>query len=255
MITVESLVPYLAGALVLGGVAVALTRRRELMIRWCSWAAAVPVVTGLVWVGRPGAAALAIVVGVVAAVEFGALMRLGWIVEAILAIAVTGVVLTAWQAPEHVLRVVGVGMLAVAAVPILAGDTTHGLHRLSSGVLGVAWLSVLAALVPLGASALALFAAVSVADVVAYFAGPKLGGPRLSPLSPAKRWGGTLVGGRWPQHTGVALCPDLADDDRCGGRWTRRRPAGVNDQERASTGRTPAAGWPGQADCWTGSTR
>jgi phosphatidate cytidylyltransferase len=218
MITVESLVPYLAGALVLGGVAVALTRRRELMIRWCIWAAAVPVVTGLVWVGPPGAAALAIVVGVVAAVEFGALMRLGWIDEAILAAAVTGVVLTAWLAPEHVLRVVGVGMLAVAAVPILAGDTTHGLHRLSSGVLGVAWLSVLAALVPLGASALALFAAVSVADVVAYFAGPKLGGPRLSPLSPAKRWSGTLVGAAaglsilallsaltWPMAVAVAV--------------------------------------------------
>jgi len=63
MITVESLVPDLAWALVLWVVAVALTRRRELMIRWCSWAPAVPVVTGLAWVGPPGAAALAIVSG------------------------------------------------------------------------------------------------------------------------------------------------------------------------------------------------
>jgi phosphatidate cytidylyltransferase len=39
-----------------------------------------------------------------------------------------------------------------------------------------------------------VFAAVSVADVVAFFAGPRLGGPKLSPLSPAKRWSGTLVG-------------------------------------------------------------
>jgi phosphatidate cytidylyltransferase len=48
-------------------------------------------------------------------------------------------------------------------------------------------------LVPLGATGLVLFIAVSIADVVAYFAGPRLGGPRLSAISPAKRWSGTAA--------------------------------------------------------------
>jgi phosphatidate cytidylyltransferase len=112
----------------------------------------------------------------------------------VLALDVTAVVLTTGWEPDQTFRVVGVGMLAVTAVPILAGDATHGLRRVGAGVLGVAWFSPLAGLVPLGATALALFAAVSVADVVAFFAGPRLGGPALSPLSPAKRWNGTLVG-------------------------------------------------------------
>ncbi|MDV9177213.1 phosphatidate cytidylyltransferase, partial [Streptomyces sp. W16] len=65
MITVASLAPYLGGALVLGGIAVAATRRRELMIRWCAWAVGVPLVTAAFWWGRPGAAAVAIAAGVI----------------------------------------------------------------------------------------------------------------------------------------------------------------------------------------------
>ena len=60
MITVESLVPYLAGALLLGGIAVGCTGRRELIMRWCLWAVALPSVTGLFWLDDPGIAALAI---------------------------------------------------------------------------------------------------------------------------------------------------------------------------------------------------
>ncbi|MFD6889400.1 phosphatidate cytidylyltransferase [Streptomyces sp. NPDC059957] len=194
MITVASLAPFLGGALALAGVAVAASRRRELMIRWCAWMVGVPLVTGAFWLGRPGTAAIAVVVGVVAAMEFGGLMRMNRVDRAVLASAVTGVVLTALWAPGQEARAIAIGALAVASVPLLAGDADNGLRRLTSSLLGLAWLSVLAALVPLGASALALFVAVSVADIVAYFAGQGLGGPRLSPLSPAKRWSGTLVG-------------------------------------------------------------
>ncbi|MGW2913798.1 phosphatidate cytidylyltransferase [Streptomyces asoensis] len=45
-----------------------------------------------------------------------------------------------------------------------------------------------------GILGLVVFVAVSIADIVAYAAGRRLGGPRLSPLSPAKRWSGTLAG-------------------------------------------------------------
>jgi phosphatidate cytidylyltransferase len=194
MITVASLAPYLGGALAFGGVAVVASRRRELMIRWCAWAVGVPLVTAAFWWGRPGAAAVAVVVGLIAVLEYGGLMRLGRPDRVVLAAAVTAVVLAAWLAPGQVLRVVAAGALAVAAVPLLAGDAAEGGRRLGAGLLGLAWLSVLAALVPLGATGLALFVAVSIADIVAYFAGRRLGGPRLSPLSPAKRWSGTLAG-------------------------------------------------------------
>ncbi|MFD5627753.1 phosphatidate cytidylyltransferase [Streptomyces sp. NPDC127072] len=218
MITVASLVPYLGGALAVGGVAVAASRRRELLVRWCAWAVGVPLVTGAFWLGRPGAAAVAALAGVVAVLEFGGLMRMSRMDRAVLAASVTGVVLTAWLAPGQELRAVAVGALAVAAVPLLAGDADHGLHRLSTGLFGLAWLSVLAALVPLGASALALFVAVSIADIVASFAGRGLGGPALSPLSPAKRWSGTVAGAAagvgalavlsalsWPMAVAVAV--------------------------------------------------
>jgi len=45
MITVGSLVPYLGGALVLGGIAVMLSCQRELIRRWCAWMVGVPVIT------------------------------------------------------------------------------------------------------------------------------------------------------------------------------------------------------------------
>ncbi|MFF4030287.1 phosphatidate cytidylyltransferase [Streptomyces sviceus] len=194
MTTVASLAPFLGGALALSGVAVAVSRRRELMVRWCAWAVGVPLVTAAFWWGEPGAAAVAVVVGVIAVLEFGGLMLLGRVDRAVLAAAVASVVLTAWLAPGEVLRAPAVGALAVAAVPLAAGDAEQGVRRLGAGLLGLAWLGVLAALVPLGATGLALFVAVSVADITAYFAGRRLGGPRLSPLSPAKRWSATLAG-------------------------------------------------------------
>ena len=194
MVTIESIAPWIGGALIIGGVAAGLSRRRELIFRWCFWAVAVPLVVGLFWWGDPGVAILAIIVGAVAAVEFGALLQLGWLDRIALTAALAGVVLAVWLAPEHTARIFAIGLLVVVAVPLVSGDATHGFRRVSAGVLGLVWLSPLAGLVPLGATALALFVGVSIADIVAYFAGPRLGGPRLSPLSPAKRWSGTLVG-------------------------------------------------------------
>ncbi|MCX5397704.1 phosphatidate cytidylyltransferase [Streptomyces sp. NBC_00102] len=194
MITVASLAPCLGGALVAGGVAAAASRRRELMTKWCAWAVGVPLVTGAFWWGRPGIATLAVLVGVIAVVEYGGLTRMPRVDRAVLAASVTGVVLTALLAPGQEPRALAVGALALASLPLLAGDADHGPRRLGAGLLGLAWIGVLAGLVPLGARALALFMAVSIADIVAYFAGRALGGPGLSPLSPAKRWSGTLAG-------------------------------------------------------------
>ncbi|MEH3033091.1 MAG: phosphatidate cytidylyltransferase [Aeromicrobium erythreum] len=193
-VTTASLVPWIAGALVVGGVGVALTRRRELVLRWCLWVVAVPVVVALFWWGEPGTALLATAAGLVAVVEAGRLFRLPRVDVVVLAAAFVAAVATVWLAPEHVVRVVGGGLLALAAVPVLAGDAQGGLRRVTSSWFALLWLLPLAGLVVLGPTALAIFVAVSVADVVAFFAGPRLGGPRLSPLSPGKRWSGTVVG-------------------------------------------------------------
>src|SRR5262249_45612526 len=72
---------------------------------------------------------------------------------------------------------------------------TDGFRRLGLGVFGVVWLAALTGLVLLGPAALALFFAVSVADVAAFCGGRLIGGPKLSPISPAKRWSGVATGG------------------------------------------------------------
>ncbi|MEU9845827.1 phosphatidate cytidylyltransferase, partial [Actinomadura sp. NPDC048032] len=59
---------------------------------------------------------------------------------------------------------------------------------------GVIWFAPLAGVVLLGPEVLALFAAVSIADITASFAGRSLGGPPLSRLSPSKHWSGLLAG-------------------------------------------------------------
>ncbi|MEV3970366.1 phosphatidate cytidylyltransferase [Streptomyces sp. NPDC050698] len=194
MTSVAGLAPWLGGALLLSGVVAGAARRREIMVRWCAWAVGVPVVTAAFWWGRPGIAVLAVVVAVVVVLEFGAMTRLPRIDRAVLAAAVTGLVVAAAWMPGQVWRVGAVGALVLAAVAMTAGRAEDGMGRLATGLLGLVWLGVLAVLAPLGTLGLALFAAVSIADVVAYVAGRRLGGPRLSRLSPAKRWSGTLCG-------------------------------------------------------------
>ncbi|GIH73867.1 phosphatidate cytidylyltransferase [Planobispora longispora] len=191
---VGDLIPYIAGALVIGGIAVALSRRREYILRWCVWAVAVPVVIAILHAGPGGAAALAAAVGVVCAAEYGLLTRLPRPDRVMLATAVAALPVTAWLAPAQSPRVFGGAVLSVALVPLFAGDAAGGLKRLCLGVLGVVWFAPLIGVVLLGPAALALFAAVSVADITASFGGRLLGGPRLSPLSPAKHWSGVLTG-------------------------------------------------------------
>lgn len=150
MITVGTLVPYLAGALALGAIVVVISRRRDMVYRWCAWAVGVPLVAGAFWLGPPGAATIAAVAAGIAAVEFGALVRAPWIDRAALTIALIALIGTALLSPGHVLYAAGAGALLVATVPVLAADTTRGLPRAANGILGLIWLAPLAAVVPLG---------------------------------------------------------------------------------------------------------
>jgi phosphatidate cytidylyltransferase len=195
MITVADTAPYVAGALGVGGVGVWISRRRELILRWCTWAVTAPVVGGALYLGAPGAATLAAGIAVVCAAEYGRLVRLPGLDRIAVAVAGCVVALAAWLAPHALPRLVVAAVIAVAAIPVVRGDTTDGLRRLGLGVLGVVWLSALSGLVLLGPAAFPLFFAVSLADVAAFCGGRLIGGPRLSALSPAKRWAGTICAG------------------------------------------------------------
>ncbi|MEV4001701.1 phosphatidate cytidylyltransferase [Actinomadura sp. NPDC049753] len=186
--------PYLAGALLVGGIAVVMSKRREYMLRWCAWAVGVPVVVVALDVGPGGAAVLAAAAGVACALEYGGLTDLPRPDRAVLAVAVPVAPVTAWAAPAHLPQVLVLTLAAVALVPVLAGDAAGGLSRLCFGVLGVIWFAPLAGVVLLGPEVLALFAAVSIADITASFAGRSMGGPPLSRLSPSKHWSGLLAG-------------------------------------------------------------
>ncbi|GII97563.1 phosphatidate cytidylyltransferase [Sinosporangium siamense] len=194
MTGISAQIPYIAAALAIGGIAAALSRRREYMLRWCAWAVAVPIVVAALYAGPAPTAALAAAVGVACVAEYGKLAGLPRPDRVVLAIAVAASPLTAWLAPAQLPRVLAIAVLAVAMVPLLSGDTTNGLTRLTRSVLGVVWFAPLIAVVLLGPVVLVLFVAVSVADIAASFGGRLLGGPRLSPLSPAKHWSGTLTG-------------------------------------------------------------
>lgn len=194
MITALDTAPYVAGALSVGGLGVGLSRRRELIKRWCTWAVTAPLVGGALYLGAPGAAVLATAIGVVCAVEYGRLARLPVLDRTVLATGVAGLALAAWLAPGWLPRVAVVAVAALVAVPLLDQDGPDGFRRLASGLFGLGWLAALAGLVLLGPAALPLFFAVSVADVAAFCGGKLLRGPLLSPLSPAKRWSGVVVG-------------------------------------------------------------
>jgi phosphatidate cytidylyltransferase len=187
-------VACMAGVLALGGVGVLASRNTELIRRWRTWLVSAPLVAGCLWFGAPGAAALAAVLGVVAAVEYGRLARLRPADVVIAAVALVALPLAAWRLPAELGRVLAAAALAVALVPVLAGDVTDGARRAAAGVFGVGWLAALSALVLVRGAALPLIFAVAVGDVGAWCAGRLCQGPPLSPLSPAKRWSGTVGG-------------------------------------------------------------
>jgi len=186
------------GALGIGGAAVGGARRAELTARWRTWVLAAPLVLGpLLLAGRAGGAALAAALGAVAAVEFARLAGLPRADTIALAARVAAVPVVALLRPDLLGLLLPVLALAAAVPAIVAGDVETGGRRAAYGALGTVWigggLAGLAVLDPQVAVAVCL--AVAVADVGAWCGGKALGrrGPgarALSPLSPAKTWGG-----------------------------------------------------------------
>ena len=199
----------LAGALALGGVGALASRNEEVRRKWRTWMLAAPLAAGCLWLGPPGAALLAAGLGVVGAVEYGRLATLRPADTALLATVAAALPTVAWLVPAQLGRALAAALLAAALVPVLDGDVAAGARRAAAAAFGVAWLAALSGLVLLRAAALPVVFAVAVADVGAWCAGRLLGGPALSPLSPAKRRSGA-VGGALTAVAALALAASVS---------------------------------------------
>jgi len=179
----------------LSGIAVAVSRKRELVRKWTTWALIVPVVGLPIWFGRPTTTALAVVLAVVAVREYARLVQLKRPDQWILYALAVGYPLAAWQAPS-LLALVPLAVLLCALPPILGGDVRDGVQRAAFTGFGSVWICwSLAHLVLLWEDAFLVMFAAAATDVAAWCGGvglKRFGWARrpLSPLSPNKTVGG-----------------------------------------------------------------
>ncbi|MBE1547132.1 phosphatidate cytidylyltransferase [Mycobacterium sp. OAS707] len=184
--------------LVVGGIAVFASRKRELIQKWTTWVLIAPIVGIPVWIGRGPTAALAATLAVVAVVEYARLVKLSKIDTGILLALSVLYPLAAWLHPT-LLGLAPIVVLACALPSVLGGDVEHGGRRTAFTAFGSVWICwSLAHLVMVWPDTFLVAFAASAADVAAWCGGKGLrrfGWARapLSPLSPNKTIGG-LVG-------------------------------------------------------------
>jgi phosphatidate cytidylyltransferase len=180
------------------GVAVALSRKPELITRWTTWALIVPVVGLPIWTGRGATTVLAAALGVLAVREYARLAQLPAVDRALLLVLAVGYPVLAWLAPDR-LDLVPLVALLCALPAVLSGDVERGIRRAVFTAFGSIWICwSLAQLVVLWENAFLVCLAAAATDVAAWCGGRGLrrfGWARrpLSPLSPNKTVGG-LVG-------------------------------------------------------------
>ena len=184
--------------LVVAGIAVFASRKRDLILKWRTWVFIVPTMGIPLLLGRGTTAVLAGVLAVVAAIEFARLVRLPRADTSILVLLAVAYPLAAWLRPS-LLHVAPVVVLLCALPAVLAGDVETGARRAAFTGFGSIWICwALAHLVMLWPDAFAICFAVAATDVAAWCGGKGLrrmtwARTPLSPLSPNKTVGG-LVG-------------------------------------------------------------
>jgi phosphatidate cytidylyltransferase len=184
--------------LVIGGIAVLVSRKRELIEKWTTWLLIAPIVGIPVWTGRGPTAALAAVLAVVAVLEYVRLVKLSRVDSGVLLVLSVLYPLAAWLRPS-LLGLAPIVVLACSLPSVLSGDVEHGGRRTAFTAFGSVWICwSLAHLVMLWPDTFLVAFAASAADVAAWCGGKGLrrfGWARkpLSPLSPNKTIGG-LVG-------------------------------------------------------------
>jgi len=114
--------------LVIGGIAVLVSRRRELIEKWTTWLLIAPVVGIPVWTGRGPTAALAAAVAVVAVMEYVRLVKLSRVDTVVLLGLAVLYPLAAWLRPS-LLGLAPIVVLAYSQPSVLSGDVEHGGRR------------------------------------------------------------------------------------------------------------------------------
>src|ERR1700756_974715 len=111
--------------LVIAGVAVLASRKRELIRRWTTWVMIAPAVGIPIWIGRGTTAALAAALAVVAVFEYARLVKLGkGDTYLLLGLAVV-YPLAAWLHPP-LLRLAPIVVLGCALPSVFSGDVENG---------------------------------------------------------------------------------------------------------------------------------
>lgn len=158
------------------------------------------VVLGLTWLGGVQFRVLSAVIAAAILFEWCAMSRttanasLQWVAGVLLAVVLFALV-AGYSAPV-VLTILGLAVVAALLVGIFRGQgawTGLGLAYAGLSALSIAFLrgSDQAGLVAI----LFLFAVVWATDILAYFVGRAIGGPKLAPsISPGKTWSGAIGG-------------------------------------------------------------
>ena len=186
--------------LALAALPVFLSRNHAIISRWITWCAIAVLTFGAQLLGAPGAAALAILVGVLCAIEFARLVGLDNLDLAILLIACVTLPVLAAIGKAWVLGYLPYILLAGAVLPLLSSDLYTSAKRSAFTAFGILWLAwAPAQMVPLHKHLTLIVLAVAVTDVSSWAAGKSLGRLpllRLHPfvVSPNKTIAGFLGG-------------------------------------------------------------
>ncbi|SOX52795.1 phosphatidate cytidylyltransferase [Mycobacterium ahvazicum] len=181
--------------LALAGIVVLVSRKRELIQKWRTWALIAPAVGLPVWIGHGTTAALAAALAVVAVTEYARLVRLRRLDTYLLVALAMLYPIAAWLRPS-LLQLAPVVVLLCSAPSVLGGDVDHGAKRTAFAGFGSVWICwSLAHLVMVWPDAYLLCFAVAATDVAAWCGGKGLrrmawARRPLSPLSPNKTVGG-----------------------------------------------------------------
>src|SRR6201993_5317131 len=125
--------------LVIAGIAVLASRRRELIRRWTTWVMIAPVVGIPIWIGRGTTATLAAALAVVAVFEYSRLVKLGKVDTYLLLALAVLYPLAAWLHPP-LLRLGPVVVLAFSRPPAVWGGVGEGGRRTTFTAFGSVWI-------------------------------------------------------------------------------------------------------------------
>lgn len=186
------------GILAVAGIAVLISRQRDLIRKWRTWVLIAPAVGIPTVLGAGTTAAFAAALAAVAVLEYGRLIGLRRADTVVLLVLAVGYPVAAWLRPS-LLGFTPLLVLLCAVPAVLSGDVQTGSRRAAFTAFGSVWICwSLAHLVLVWPDAFLVCFAVAATDVAAWCGGKglrRLAWARrpISPLSPNKTLGG-LVG-------------------------------------------------------------